>query len=51
MVTNPLGQTVAAAGLDETILYADIDPAEVRKGRDALGVEAGLRPDLYRKYE
>jgi omega-amidase len=49
-ITNPQGQTIASTGLEETILYADIDPAEVKQARDALGVESGSRFDLYEKY-
>ncbi len=46
-VFNPLGDEIASAGLEEELLIADIDLAEIAQARAAMPVLAHLRPDVY----
>lgn len=46
-VFNPLGDEIAAAGLEEELLVADIDSAEITQARAAMPVLDHRREDVY----
>ena len=46
MVVDPLGTVVAQAGDEETIVYAQIDPAKVQEARDAFPALSGRKDFL-----
>lgn len=47
LVVDPWGTVLAAAGQDETILYAEIVPARVKQVRRELPLLRHRRTDLY----
>lgn len=47
LVISPDGSIVKAAGKDEGMLVADIDPGEIRKFRNSIQMYRDYRPDLY----
>jgi len=47
MVVDPMGKVLVEAGHEETILYADIDPAELAAARAGIPVSSQRRFDVY----
>lgn len=47
LIVSPDGTVVRAAGTNEELLVADIDPDEVRRFRNSLQMYRDYRPDLY----
>jgi omega-amidase len=46
-VVNPWGEVVATTGHNASIIYADIDPTEVKTMRESIPVYKQKREDLY----
>lgn len=47
VIASPWGERIAEASEEGTILYADVDLADVAEARRKLPVAGGLRPELY----
>eukprot|EP01061_Rhynchopus_euleeides_P018141 TRINITY_DN29991_c0_g1_i1.p1 TRINITY_DN29991_c0_g1~~TRINITY_DN29991_c0_g1_i1.p1 ORF type:complete len:288 (+),score=67.67 TRINITY_DN29991_c0_g1_i1:45-866(+) len=49
LVVDPWGQVLAEGGEEESIVYADIDPAVVESTRNKLPILSGMRENIYTK--
>ena len=47
MITDPWGRVIIDAGIEEKIVYSDIDLTDVDKIRNQLPIIKGLRRDMY----
>lgn len=48
VIASPYGTLLAAAGAEEDLLFADIEPGEVQRAREINTYEHDARPGLYR---
>lgn len=48
MVVSPMGEVIAVAGVEEEILYAELDVTAVDKARKSMSMLQDLRWDVYR---
>ncbi|MDI3317855.1 MAG: carbon-nitrogen hydrolase family protein [Bacillota bacterium] len=51
LLADPMGLAAAAAGEEEALLLADVDPGRVRRVREKLPVLRHRRPELYRRWQ
>jgi len=49
VVVSPWGETLAEGSAEETVLFADVDPAEVRDARAKFPALSDRRPEAYRR--
>ena len=47
MIVDPMGNTLAKAGRDDTIIFTDIDPDMVKTARTSIPCMTDRRQDIY----